>query len=176
MNILFLDYNPGMVARFHCDRRLEKQILEVAQCLQAAHIAVDGMATSRARTQNLVQINRIISNSSSSRWVRETSCNYDWAFDLFYSLLGEYELRMRKPNSMCGVAQHLVRRPMLIPIENLTEFPTGMLQAEFRHGGTTVQSHRESYFATSQKVAEWTPPAAMPRWWIDMKKDPRRVA
>ena len=42
MNIFFIDRDPVLAARYHCDKHVPKMIVEYAQLMSTAHRLLDG--------------------------------------------------------------------------------------------------------------------------------------
>lgn len=108
MNIFYLDNDPTIAAQMHCDKHVVKMILETAQLLSTAHRLLDGtqyIDSSSGRKIKRWKLNGINDsllykathiNHPSNVWVRETSGNYEWTYNLFVALCDEYTFRYGK--------------------------------------------------------------------------------
>ena len=83
MNIFYLDEDPILAAQMHCDKHVVKMILESAQLLSTAHRLLDG--NKLADERGLYKATHI--NHPSSIWVRKSSENYYWLWNLYDQLL-----------------------------------------------------------------------------------------
>ena len=168
-NIAFLDRDPALIARYHVDRLLAREVLDVARVLQAAHIMCDGEPSARARTGNAISVSRPYMQTVSARWARDTSQNYLWTSRLFAALVHEYELRNGQPHRFDYMARVFENRPMLIKMGEMTEFPQAGIPERF-HREDVIFSHRLCYFWMPAGMANWSPPAKTPEWWKDMQR------
>lgn len=106
MNIFCLDIDPKICAEYHCDRHVMKMIVEYAQLLSTAHRILDGKEVT-ALLGSKKKIFRILPNADmeanlykathrnhpSAVWVRESSANYLWLYELFTNLCDVYSYR-----------------------------------------------------------------------------------
>jgi hypothetical protein len=141
MNIFFLDTNPALCAKAHCDKHVVKMILEYAQLLSTAHRIIDGKKTEvtnpltgKTKKFYLLQgetiewTNNGISlpaftinnrkcyhathiNHPSAVWVRANGYQYRYLYNLFTALLGEYEHRYHKEHKCKELAKFLGYAP-----------------------------------------------------------------
>lgn len=141
MNIFALDENPGIAARLHFDKHVVKMILETAQLLCTAHHLIDP----GPQHSNLYKKTHV--NHPCSVWVRESSANYDWAYQLFVCLCTEYSLRYGKVHaSMIRLGAELKSRPVGIPGADLrSEFAQAMPQDIKDLGLDSVSAYRMYY-------------------------------
>ena len=141
MNIFFTHHCPDASARDHCDKHLVKMILETAQLLSTAHhlegdpADVPGIYKPTHR------------NHPSAVWVRETSSNYTWAYDLFVALCREYSVRYGRVHlTETKLRDALMTMPRHITRAELTP-PPACMPSEFRlpeeEGEWPIQSYRQ---------------------------------
>ena len=107
MNIFMLDKDPVIAAKMHTNKHCVKMITESAQMLSTAHRYLDGslyIAAGKAGrkikrfrhpdenlNENLFQACHI--NHPSNKWIRESSGNYMYLFNLYEALINEYYIR-----------------------------------------------------------------------------------
>ena len=72
MNIFYLDSDPYVAAKMHCDKHVVKMILESAQMLSTAHRVLDG--DEYADERGLYKMAH--KNHPSTIWVRTSTDNY----------------------------------------------------------------------------------------------------
>jgi len=103
MNIFYLDKNTSVCASFTADRHVCKMIIEYAQLLSTAHFVLDGQQVGYKPTHK---------NHPCAVWVRQSTGNYDWLFDLFECLCREYTLRYGKHHKTSELLTVLWRTPV----------------------------------------------------------------
>jgi hypothetical protein len=110
MNIFYLSQNPVECAQMHNDKHCVKMILESAQLLSTAHRVLDGVETvglsQSGRKKKIWKLandkldtklySATHNNHPSAIWVRQSKNNYVWLFNLFCSLIVEYQHRYEK--------------------------------------------------------------------------------
>ena len=79
MNIFYLDHDPRIAAKYHCDKHVVKMILESAQMLATAHRVVD-------KNDDDILYREAYKNHPSTKWVRSNLYHYTWLWSLFNSL------------------------------------------------------------------------------------------
>lgn len=139
MNIFFLDWNPAIAAKFHCDKHVIKMILESAQLLYCAHwvlsppISVPDFAYKKTHA-----------NHPCSVWVRESIENYEWLCTLAMALCEEYTHRYGKIHkTQSHIEWLLCCPPCTIPTIPRTPVRLAMPD-EFKHT-CPVDSYRIFY-------------------------------
>ena len=96
MNIFYLDHDVNKCAEMHNDKHVVKMILEYAQLLSTAHRVCDGTIldtfskTGRrkkvwalADNRDTILYSATHINHPSAVWVRQSSANYGWLYQLF---------------------------------------------------------------------------------------------
>jgi len=117
MNIFVLDKDPIKAAEYHNDKHVVKMILESAQLLCNAH-----HYHFPQNSKNLYRPTHF--NHPCSVWVRQSSKNYQWLFNLWIALLKEYNLRYGKRHKCEEKIIHLSANPC--PIGEITSFAQAM--------------------------------------------------
>ena len=149
MNIFYLDHNPTVCAQLHCDKHVVKMILEYAQLMSTAHRVLNpedaGPALYKATH----------ANHPSAVWVRQTSGNYRWLFDVWDELLSQYTLRYggRIHKSQYLWAQ-LMCPPKSIPFATVTPVPQYMPD-DCKVEGDAVAAYRKYYATHKSSFARW---------------------
>lgn len=90
MNIFYLDEDPDLCARYHCDKHLVKMILETAQLLCNVFHYTD------PEQADEIPYKATHLNHPCSKWVRENTANYSWTIRLGLALCKEYTHRYDK--------------------------------------------------------------------------------
>lgn len=176
MNIFFLDKNPRVAAKMHCDKHVVKMILETAQLLCTAHRVLDGeeyidSSSGRKIKRWKVDENRddilykaTHINHPSAKWVRESKENYDWTFSLFHSLTNEYFYRYGKHHKCEGLHYHLIDTPKNISNNSFTEPPQAMPDY-CKVENNSVQAYRNYYINEKSRMLNYTK-RNKPNWII----------
>lgn len=116
MNIFYTDRSPIQCAKYLCDKRTNKMILETAQMLSTA-CRVHGF-----NNDQLYKIAHL--NHPSSIWVRKTKSNYIWAYRHF-TALGREKIRRtgRSHKSYETLRELFLKGLKYIPEGPLTPIP-----------------------------------------------------
>ena len=92
MNIFYLHPDPRQASKYLYDKHVVKMVLETAQLL----------CTAQQHYAELHDQNRYIPykkshyNHPCNKWVRESKANYEWLWNYFCTIAGEYENRYGK--------------------------------------------------------------------------------
>ena len=160
MNIFYLDRNPMLAARYHCDKHVLKMIVETAQLLSTAwHCLLPVTAA------GMDIYKKTHWNHPCAKWVRCSQRNYLWAFNLFCALLQEYEHRYHKVHACNRLVARLCNPPQMLPLGQLE--PLGIPQAmpdEFKHPDPVV-AYRRYYTVGKAKLLKYTN-REVPSWVI----------
>jgi len=156
MNIFYLDPNPEVAARYHCDKHVVKMILESAQLLCTAHRELDSEVP-----EELYKATH--KNHPCSIWVRESIENYNWLYKLFCYLCDEYTFRYNKIHTTDKKLRNaLIMPPSNIPKTTLTNPPKAMPD-EYKCNDV-VASYRAYYNGDKKRFARWTN-REIPTWF-----------
>lgn len=143
MNIFMLDKNPRLAAYYHHNKHVVKMILESCQLLSTAHRILDGdleyitsKNTGRKIRHYKLNDNRehilykaCHFNHPSNVWVRKSSGNYEYLYQLLIGLVDEYHNRFNhKAHKSETLLEMLQYKPDNIPF-GILEFPKQNLQA-----------------------------------------------
>ncbi len=183
MNIFFLDENPIIAAKYHCDKHVIKMILESAQLLSTAHRVLDGkermvLNDNGRRAKRWVhpseEFDQILYtathiNHPSAVWVRESAGNYQWLMSLTIALNGEFIRRYNKSINHATIdklARVLTYLPDEMPRTGFTP-PPQCMPAEFV-ADDYVQGYRNYYMGAKRELAVWTN-TPTPYWWTNYR-------
>lgn len=151
MNIFYLDHNPVLAARYHCNKHVVKMIVETAQILSTTHRLCGGSKDVYRSTHK---------NHPSVIWAREGKDNYRWLYALFKALSDEYTDRYGRVHlSWEKLSETLSEAPSDIP-DGTT--PLKLVMPEEYKQSCPVKSYRAYYRAEKAKIANWT---KQPEWW-----------
>ena len=149
MNIFYLHKNPHQSARMHCDKHCVKMILETAQLLSTAHRELDG--DNYANLYGLYKSTH--KNHPSAVWVRQSTSNYQWAYELLKHLCEEYTSRYGKVHKTSRLLHALNFTPMNIPVMDFTP-PPQCMPDEYKQK-STVGAYRHYYLNEKLYMAKW---------------------
>jgi hypothetical protein len=177
MNVFYLDNNPAIAAKYHCDRHVVKMIIEYAQLMSTAHRVLDGnvyidkTANGRnikrwrlpdTREDILYKASHI--NHPSGVWCRSSSENYKWLFELFRNLCGEFTMRYHKIHKTQELTDILIKAPMNIPDHNFYEPPPAMPEY-CKISNNSIASYRKYYIEEKNRFATWK--SQIPDWYLE---------
>lgn len=160
MNIFYLHENPMIAAQHHCDKHVVKMILETALMLSTAHRVLDNV-----ETDNIYKLTH--KNHPSSKWVRESSENYKWSYELFIGLLNEYTFRYNKTHKSSRLIEYLKYIPKNISNKKFIEPPLAMPD-EYK-SNSAIESYRKYYNKEKLHFARWT--KRNKPTWINLTKN-----
>lgn len=148
MNIFVFSLDPQQAARMHCDKHCIKMILEYAQLLSTAHRVLDSSLSEKVYKATHV-------NHPCSVWVRSSSDNYEWLYELFVALCGQYAHRYNKTHLTETKLKSILRvLPENIPIDRTTPFVQAMPEQYKNYD--PIQAYRNYFNGEKQKIAQWT--------------------
>jgi len=161
MNIFVLDRDPRIAAEMHCDKHCVKMILETAQMLSTAHHVYN-----TPQAENLYKQAHL--NHPCTKWVRESTSNYSWAWCLYHQLLVEFKKRRGKHHKSGELIHHLAHTPPEIPKIGLTPFVQAM--PDKYKCNDAVQAYRAYYMGDKAEIAEWNWGTPAPGWFEENSK------
>ena len=144
MNIFYLDKNPTVAASYFYDKHKVKMILECAQMLCTAHIAL-GNEDVPYKKSHL--------NHPSSVWVRANNENYQWLYDHMLALGKEYTKRYNRTHlTITKCKDILAAAPLSIPTGDFTE-PPQCMPDEYKVEGDSIKAYWNYYELEKCKIA-----------------------
>jgi len=154
MNIFVLDTDFELCARYHCDRHVNKMILESVQILCTV-LNERGFKTPYQSTHR---------KHPCVCWADRSYDNFLWLAELAQALNHEYRYRYNKDWDhasirVLGDILHLRYESL-----GLIEFAQAMPD-DYKVPGDAVAAYRAYYLGEKSHFAQWTRRAA-PDWWI----------
>ena len=144
MNIFYLHSNPKVAASYFYDKHKVKMILECAQMLCTAHIAL-GNENVPYKKSHL--------NHPSSVWVRANNENYRWLYDHMLALGKEYTKRYNKTHlTITKCKDILAVAPSSIPAGSFNE-PPQCMPDEYKVENDSVSAYWNYYEQEKYKIA-----------------------
>lgn len=174
MNIFFLDLDPEVSARYHCDKHTCKMIIEYAQLMSTAHRVLDEDECD----PGLYKIAHL--NHPSNIWVREYITHYQYLYELWANLCEEYTVRYGKTHATWSKLNHILKHPpknipvkyfRVLPWSGLATDPPQCMPDEYK-GSDTVQAYRKYYLGDKAGFAKWSK-TSTPDWWIHVGHEPQ---
>lgn len=144
MNIFYLHSDPKVAASYFYDKHKVKMILECAQMLCTAHIAL-GNEDVPYKKSHL--------NHPSSVWVRANSRNYQWLYNHMLALGNEYTKRYNKTHLTITKCKDILATPPLnIPTGSFSE-PPQCMPDEYKVKDDSVSAYWNYYEQDKYKIA-----------------------
>jgi hypothetical protein len=168
MNVFYLHSNPIIAANLQCDQHVIKMSTEYMQMLCTAHRVLDGQqyydktAAGRRiarwklpddREQTLYKACHV--NHPCNVWLRESTANYNWLYQLWKYTAKAYSARYNKIHATEFVAQagDLKQPPHNIPKGPFTEPPRAM--PDQYKVNNVIESYHNFYRAEKSRFATW---------------------
>ena len=182
MNIFYLNENPELCAQEHNDKHVVKMCIEYAQLMSTAHRVLDGELW-YGRTVNGRKIaryflddgemNEVLYKASHIRhpsniWVRDSVQHYEWLYDMWTSLCGEYKYRYgRVHESFRKLELFLMLPPRNLKDKGFTQPPPAMKSfPECIVPKDSIKSYKNYYWTAKRKFSIWTK-RPKPEWWVE---------
>lgn len=180
MNIFVLSQDPQECVKWMFDTHIRKMPTESAQMLCTAHRVLDGKAEKylskggmrltkhimRDDIENVLYKETHV-NHPCNQWTRSNSSNYNWHFDLFKSMLSEFEFRFGKTHESSKLLNVLEKLPKNIySREKPIEFVAVVPESQDRYKKTVVEQYKSLYKTEKNHLANWTK-RDEPEWFIN---------
>lgn len=154
MNIFILSIDPYEAARYHMDKHVVKMPLESAQLLSGAHHYYESDITSLIYRPTHM-------NHPCAIWVRESTANYEWLYNLYKALLIEFSYRYGNHHGCNKLLPYLKDNPCVTG--RISPFAQAM--PDKYKTSYAVAAYREYYLGEKRKFASWKN-TETPFWWI----------
>lgn len=156
MNIFFLDHDIEKCAQAHCDKHVNKMILEGAQLLASA------LHLTNTPAPDLYKLTH--KNHPDAVWVRASIHNYIYLLDLMEAL--NTEARYRYEHSRVHMSLAKARDWPFPPLPEVpfTE-PPKCVHDDFKSMASTVEAYRAYYNRDKRDIASWTK-REPPSWFL----------
>ena len=168
MNIFVLSLDPAKAAEYHCDKHVNKMILEAAQMLSTAHRVLDGeqyVELSKAgrrikrwklpgyREGWLYKASHV--NHPCNIWLRESAQNYIWLYKHFEALYHEKVYRTGVGHKSWEVLHEVLKLvPARMPTAKATPFAQAMPD-EYKNKHV-VTAYRDYYLCEKTELLQYT--------------------
>jgi hypothetical protein len=172
MNIFVLDENPILAAKYHCDKHVTKMTTESLQMMASVHWHSLGIHKKKdldySKWQNFpreIPYGIGFANHPCTKWVRESSENWDWHASLLSALLEEHRLRWGKIPLAKEKLEWFKNNKPTLPKIGRTPFVLAM--PEELKTKDPVHSYRMFYAGWKLYFAKWK--SETPAWWEKYK-------
>jgi hypothetical protein len=164
MNIFFLDRSITKCAQAHCDKHINKMILESGQLLASVHYCTNPDAALIPGIYRLTH-----KNHPSAVWARASINNYIYLLDLMDALNEEAQYRYQHSK-----IHETLRRVREWPFPNLPDFdfeePPRCVHDDFKRIPDTVAAYRAYYKRDKRDITTWTR-RDTPEWFQNYSLD-----
>jgi hypothetical protein len=154
MNIFFLDRDPKLAAKYHCDQHVVKMAIEYAQLLSTALVLTGS-------TTNEYVYKATHSNHPCALWARSSFEHWKWLWLLGHHVGNEYTKRYGKIHKSTRVLRNLP-----VP-NNIADFgwhdPPQAMPDEYKDDDT-VKAYRDYYLCDKSRFCRWNH-SSTPYWW-----------
>ena len=164
MNIFYLDSDPAVAARYHCDKHVVKMILESAQLLCTAINVSAGEQITPYKSTHV--------NHPCSIWVRESFDNWSYVFTLMLDLEREWQHRYQHDKYHASVSKLVEAAGTDLSISklaakylpNMPWTPPALAMPEYcKVPNDPVASYRKYYIEEKQHLLQYTN-REIPEW------------
>lgn len=166
MNIFYLDRDIVRCAQAHCDKHVNKMILEGGQLLASAHYY---FSDEPEKIPGLYRLTH--KNHPDAVWVRSSISNYLFLFDLMDALNDEAQYRYGHSK-----IHETLRKARDWPFPRLPDTPFSeppkCVHDDFKRIPDTVTAYRAYYNRDKRDIAQWTrrdPPDWFQNYCLDIK-------
>ena len=181
MNIFILDKDPVNTAQAHCDKHVGKMLVEGCQMLSTAHRVLDGkhsVVISKGRKKQVWTLGPDLEDKlyktshfghPCTKWVMQSSGNYDWLYNLCRALADEFVFRRGKQHKSAKLLdilstlpnniKHNLRMPFALAIKN---DPECICESD------AYLSYRRYYIKKQYRMKMKWSKREKPSWWIDI--------
>ena len=159
MNVFWLDEDPRLAARYHCDQHVNKMLLEAAQVLCTAARANGYDAEFLYRSTHVSHPVTVWASTSRANWLRLR----EHAAALNEEFVERYE--KRQDHASWSVISQIDPAKIDFPSSEPTPRPQAMPE-EYRRPGDPVGAYRAYYAGEKAEWATWAH-TAEPPWLAD---------
>lgn len=161
MNVFWLDDDPREAARYHCDKHVNKMLLEAAQLLCTA-------ARQYGHDEAFLYASTHTSHPMAD-WAARSRANWDRLYEFARALNEEFMDRYDhdEPHASWEMLARIDRDSLRVPAGEATEPPQCMPE-EYKRPGDPVAAYRTYYANDKWDWAEWNH-TSEPAWLADYR-------
>lgn len=163
MNLFYLDENPKLCAKYHCDKHVVKMILEYGQLLSGSYKFNNLVYDDKVKIPDKYKNHKLI------LWLNENKSHYIYLYNLFVSLLDEYTIRYMKIHSYEKYKNVLKNTPTIYQNNNDWKDPPKVMPDYLCNIDLNViEAYRLYYKLCKKTFAVWKNQET-PYWWLSKK-------
>ena len=167
MNVFRLSDSPEEAARFHCDKHVNKMLLEAGQLLCTV--------LRRQGYDDDYLYQKTHTGHPILDWIEESQENFYWVKRLALALNDEKEFRYGGSHKTHReVITNLPDRPPELP--DVDETPQYQAMPDMYKRNSPVMGYRVYYVNDKDRIAEWNKGREMPSWYKRMLPRAKRWA
>lgn len=151
MNIFYLSRNIQECARFHCDRHVNKMILESAQLMASVHHLTNAQAVTEI--PSLYRLTH--KNHPCAVWARKSLQHYEYLFSLCLFLNEEAQYRYGHTKNHLSLDKIISWPVPSIPDIEFVE-PPKCVHDDFKGMDDVVEAYRAYYRRDKANIVTWT--------------------
>ena len=159
MNIFYLDRDIQKCAQAHCDKHVNKMILEGAQLLASAHHITNPEA---ALIPNMYRLTH--KNHPDAVWVRASINHYLYLMDLMDALNEECQYRYEHTKTHVSITKLWDWGYPVLPDVPFSE-PPKCVHDDWKQVPDVVEAYRAYYKRDKREIASWTK-RQPPEWFV----------
>jgi hypothetical protein len=170
MNIFYLDYNEKKCAAYHCDKHVNKMIIEHLQMMSVA-LAHYGYPPAKKKDGNYYST-RAYKNHPCTKWVKASSSNFLWLFSMTKYLCIEFERRYGKRHAGQTSLVGLVEEGTLSNLmdqdiyPHVGHTPPALAMPDYCKHPDPIVAYRTYYNLEKWEFASWDKTdQGEPPWW-----------
>lgn len=123
MNQFILDHDPRLSAQYHCDKHVNKLIVELFQMFGSTLRRYDAPEERLPLTKAGKRLKGGYHYHPVTRWIGDNRQNFLWSIIHALALCGEYEIRYKKTHSCGPKILSMAEFASDIPDGSITEWP-----------------------------------------------------
>lgn len=162
MNIFYLDTDPQKAARAHCDKHVNKMIIEHLQMMSVA-LAHHELPPALKKDGNFYSV-KAFKNHPCTKWVKASRSNFLWTWKLTEQLCLEFESRYGKKHSGMDSLNSIDLLRVGIEYPDCGSTPPAQAMPVFcKHSSDAVKAYQNYYNWMKWRFATWK--TIEPSWW-----------
>ena len=158
MNVFYLDRDPVICAKYHCDRHVVKMILESAQLLCSV--------INEYANEQITPYKTTHRNHPCTIWVKQSIHNALWLYDLTEALNDEFMFRFDKKvehKSYQMLREANIRNLLYYYLPDSPQTEPALAMPEYCKLSDPVESYRLYYTLEKQHLLKYTR-RELPKW------------
>ena len=162
MNIFVLSLDPQTAAKAHCDKHVNKMIIEHLQMMSVALAHYD-LDPARKKDGEFYSV-RAYKNHPCTKWVKESFHNFEWTYSLTWHLCDEFKKRYGKEHSGRESLKSIDKKKVVSTFPRLGHTQPAQAMPDFcKVPGNPVKAYRNYYNWMKWRFASWK--TDIPDWW-----------